>query len=197
MKRINKLSLWLIGVATLACFAATQAKAATPAVVDVNVSISSSKSLAIAGSTFTTFGAMPISSNIVSGSSITIVNDSGAYIETYKLSAGNAISNTGGTNWTLALTTSTNQYALGAMFADAKPAESQSVWGYNNALMFLSGTPTVCTSTQFGNGVAGESGASVSPVSGSNKRYLWFQMHTPDVSNGTEQRTATVTVDVN
>jgi hypothetical protein len=169
--------------------------------VDIHVSISASKSVAITGSTITTFGALPVSAAAVSGSSITVTNDSGAYIESYALQGANATSDTNGTPWTLSLTTGTNQYALGAMFGDGStaPANTTAVWGYNNAALYLTSGVQNCSATQFGNNVAGQTGVSVDPDPAStytNNRALWFRMITPSVTSGTEGRTAKVYISV-
>ena len=198
MKRITtKVSLWLLGLASLAILAPTKASAVLISTVEVHVSIASSKSVSLqASSTYYAFGAMPLSSATVASSSITVTNDSGAFVETYILQGAAAISDTLGTNWSLATTTGTNQYALGAMFSSSRPADTQTVWPTGSTSLYLTGTPQTCSTTQFGDSSAGDEGAGVSPVVGSRDRYLWFRMHTPSVSTGTEGRTAQVYISV-
>jgi hypothetical protein len=195
MRLEKKFGVWLLGLATFFALSASQALAAPTATVDIHVSIAANKSVSLAASsTYSMFGGMPLSSATVSSSSITVTNDSGAYIETYTLQGGAAVSDTAGVNWAIATTTGTNQYALGAVFSNTPPAATQTFWPYGSADLYLTGSPQVCSTTQFGNGVAGEAGASVLPTPGLNNRYLWFRMHTPGISTGTEGRTAQVTI---
>jgi hypothetical protein len=195
MKRNTKVSLWFLGMAALALFASSRVSAAPTATVDIHVSIAANKSVSLAASsTYYMFGGMPLSSATVSSSSITVTNDSGSYVETYTLQGAAAVSDTAGTNWAIATTTGTNQYALGAVFSNTPPAATQTFWPYGSSDLYLTGSAQVCSATQFGNGNAAEAGASVSPLPASRDRYLWFRMHTPGVSTGTEGRTAQVTI---
>jgi hypothetical protein len=195
MKRTTKISLWFLGMAMLALFTNHKASAALTASVELHVSIGANKSVSLAASsTYYMFGAMPLSSATVSSSSITVTNDSGAYVQTYTLQGAAAVSDTAGTNWAIATTTGTNQYALGAVFSDTPPVATQTFWPYGSADLYLTGSPQVCSTTQFGNGNAGEAGSAVSPNAGQNDRYLWFRMHTPGISTGVEGRTAQVTI---
>ena len=197
MKRITKVSLMGLGLALASFLAPSKASAVLISTVEIHVSINATKSVSLAASTtYYSFGAMALSSSSVSTSSITVTNDSGAYIETYMLQGGNAVSDTGGTNWTLATTTGTNQYALGAMFSDTIPADTQAVWPVGDATLYLTGVAQACSTTQFGDGSAGDEGATVSPLAGSRNRYLWFRMHTPGITSGTEGRTASVYISV-
>ena len=192
MKLTTKLSLWTMGAFALALIAVKPASAVTSQVLDIHVSITATKSLS-AGTTFYNFGALApdVSSN--SASAIQITNDSGAYVETYTLQGANATSDTGGTNWTLAASTGTNQYSIGAQFSTAQPANTQPAWDSTD---YLTTSAQACSATQFGNGTLAEAGTSVSPVVANRDRYLWFKIHTPDISTGTEGRTAQITIAV-
>src|ERR1043165_5854273 len=96
---LKRLSLWLLGLASLAILAPTKASAVLISTVEIHVSINATKSVSLqASSTFYMFGAMPLSSATVASSSITVTNDSGAYVETYLLAGADAISDTGGQN---------------------------------------------------------------------------------------------------
>ena len=198
MQRIIKVSLGMLGVMALGFLVPQKAQAIAISTVDIHVSIQASKSVALmANATSYAFGALPLSSAAVAASSVTVINDSGGYVETYVLTGANATSDTGGTNWTLATTTGTNQYALGAIFSNNTPTST--LWVYNSTKTYLSTGGGTCNTEQFGNTTLGEAGVSVSPVlaGSANQRWLWFQMRTPDVSTGTEGRTAKVYISVN
>src|SRR5882672_6548653 len=91
---------------------ASEAKAYTPSQpLDIRVSINASKSLSV-NTTFYNFGALPISSTVVSASSITVTNDSGGLVETYTIQGASATPVGAGTNWVLAASGGQDQYAL-------------------------------------------------------------------------------------
>jgi hypothetical protein len=190
MKSIKKLTLWCAGAALAICSFSSPAKAVTSQNIEIHVSINATKSLST-GATFYNYGALSVNVSSVS-SSILVTNNSTSLVETYTLLAGNAISDAAGTNWTLAASTGTNQYALGAQFSSAQPANTPAAW---DATDYMTSVAQACTSTQFGNGVGGESGAGVSPVA-STTRNLWFRLHTPDVLTDPGAHTATVTLAV-
>src|SRR6185503_17277321 len=116
MNTVKKLwlALAVIGVIGLA----SEAKAYTPQKpLDIRVSINASKSLSV-NTTFYDFGQLNISSTVVTASSITVTNDSGGLIETYTIQGDSATAVGVGTDWTLAASAGTNQYALAAQFSD-------------------------------------------------------------------------------
>ena len=191
MKRITtKLSLWLVGaVCAVAAFTA-ESQAATSAAIDIRVSISATKSLSV-GTTVYNYGALNVNVSSVS-SSILVTNDSGALTESYSLQGANAASTGGGTTWTLAASTSTDQYALAAQFSTSQPADTDAAFSSDDTTTSVIN----CTTTVFGNGTAGESGASVSPSAGSRDRNLWFRIRTPNIVSDTTQRLATLTLAV-
>src|SRR5437773_9321199 len=107
MKRITtKVSLWLLGMATLALLTPAKASAVLISTVEIHVSITASKSVSLqASATYYAFGAMPLSSATVATSSITVTNVSGSFVDTHVLQGAAAVSDTAGTNWSLATTT--------------------------------------------------------------------------------------------
>jgi len=113
--------------------------------------------------------------------------------ETYTLKAANAISDSGGTDWTLAASTTTNTYAIAGQFSTAAPANTLAAWDSTD---YMTTSAQNCSATQFGNGNAGESGLSVSPSAGSNTRNLWFRIHTPSEVDDAGGHTALVTLAV-
>jgi hypothetical protein len=192
MTHINKLTLGLMGMALLGLFSVRSAHAVNPQYLDIKVSIASNKSLS-AGTTIYNFGGIALNTSSNSATALVITNDSGSYVENYRLQAANAISDTGGQNWTLDTSTSPNHYALAGQFSTARPDNADATW---DATDYMTSSPQTCTDTQFGNGTLGEAGNTVSPLAGSRDRNLWFRIHTPDVSTGTEGRTAQVTLSV-
>jgi hypothetical protein len=186
-----KMKLALMGMALCAVLFVSRSEAATSQVLEIHVSINATKSLS-AATTYYNFGALSLNVSSVSASALVITNDSGAYVETYTLQGANATSDTGGTNWTLGASTTTNQYALGAQFSGSRPADTNTAFSSD----YLNTSAVACSTTQFGDGSAGDEGATVSPVAGSRDRNLWFRIHTPDISTGTESRTAQVTIAV-
>lgn len=172
----------IIGVGTLSHAAQSQD-------LEIHVSINATKSLS-AGTTYYHFGALSPNVSSVSASALVITNNSSSLVETYTLLAGNAISDTAGTDWTLAASTGTNQYSLAAQFSTARPADNDSAW---DATDYMTAIAQACTTNRFGNGTAAQSGASVDP---SATRNLWFRLHTPDVMADPGAHTATVTLAV-
>jgi hypothetical protein len=187
MNTHKKLSLWLVGAAATLAFA-SQAKATTPQSIDIHVSINATKNLSASATSYA-YGALNVNVSSVS-SSIVITNNSGGIIETYRLLGANATSDTGGTNWTLASSTSADNYKLEAEFSNAQPANTDATW---SAINFLTTSAQDCTTSQFGNGTAGESGATVSP---SATRNLWFRIHTPDSVTDPGAHTGQATISV-
>jgi len=164
-------------------------KAATSDAIDIHVSIAGTKAVLVIGSTYYTFGALNVNVSSVSVTSISIQNNSPVFIETFTVTGANAISSTGGQDWTLAASTGPNQYALAAQFSNAQPANSDAGWS-NDALTTSAQT---CSSTDHGNGTEAESGSNVGI---NDTRSLWFRIKTPSsVTDGT-LHTATVTASV-
>ena len=186
MKNITtNIRIALIAIAILG--ASRIAQAYTPSQpLDIRVSISASKSLAVS-TTYYNFGALAINSTNVSASSITVTNDSGGLIETYTIQGASATAVTAGTDWGLAASTGTNQYAMDAQFSN--PGSIQTAWT-SDALSF---TATPCTAEVFGNTSGSESGLNVSP---SGVRGLWFRIKTPSAVTDTAEHKATITLAV-
>ncbi len=197
MNRLKLIRRCLIAAAMAWTFSG-QAQAALTQSLEIHVSINATKSLQ-ALSTSYTYGALSLNASSTTATYITIRNDSGAFIETYTLQGGNAVAQVGGeSNWTLAGSTAANTYVFQALFTGtASPGNtpSASIWDATDSL--TSGAD-VCSTTAFGDGSAGDEGASVSPLSAGNAydRYLWFRVITPDVSAGTGRRDIPVTVAV-
>lgn len=159
--------------------------------IEVHVSIAASKSLSV-NTTSYDFGALAVNTSSVSANGLIVTNDSGALIETYTLLAGDAISDLGGQDWTLASSTGPNQYALAAQFSNSRPNNNNVDWSNDD----LSSSVQSCSATQFGNGTQNESGYQVSPTVGLNTRNLWFRIKTPDQVTDPGGHTATVTLAV-
>ena len=187
MKTLTQMKLWLIGAALVVAGLAGQAQAATSVPLDIHVSINATKSLT-AATTYYNYGALNVSVSSVS-SALAITNNSGGLVETYTMTAGNAISDSGGVAWTLAASAGSDQYALAGQFSTAQPTNVDGSWGSDD----LTSSPVACSATQFGNGTAGESGAAVAP---SAARNLWFRLKTPTSVNDAGSHTATITVAV-
>lgn len=189
MKLAKTTKSWLIGAALVLGSFGSQLFAATSDTIDIHVSISGNKSVVVTGTTFYNYGALAVNTSSVSATAITVQNDSTVFIETYTITGAHAISDTGGTNWTLAASTAANQYALGAQFSTARPADTNAAWT-NDAL--TTGAQT-CSGVNFGNGTDTEAGSNVS--TGAN-RSLWFRMKTPSSVTDAGAHTVTVTVSV-
>ena len=192
MKRLNRL---IVATAFFGGFAAlaSNVNASTDTVhVDIHVSITAAKSLA-ANTTSYNFGALPVSSAAVAGSSITITNDSGTLIESYSVQGGNAISQGAGTNWTLAASPAVDTYQLDAQFGNARPALADGSWTYDN----ITAAVGPCSTDQtFGNNVSGESCFQVSPLVSVKDRALWFRLKTPTAVTNPNEHIATVNISV-
>jgi hypothetical protein len=175
-------------IAIAACVSDAHAYSST-GTVEIHVSITVSKSLHV-GTTFYDYGALAVDVSSVS-SGIVITNDSTSLIETYRIQGSSAVSNTGGTDWVLAASTGTDQYALAAIFQTAQPSDSDAAFTSDDTTY----SPVTCTDTVFGNGVHNQAGDGVNPVS-SITRNLWFRIRTPDVITDPTQHTTTVTLSV-
>ena len=185
LKQIKRL---LLGIGFLLSSGIFPAYAAETEEVDVHVSILATKSLSINATTYD-YGALNVAASSVTAIPIIVTNNSTALIETYTLSATNAISDTGGVDWTLASSTGTNQFAMGAQFSDNRPADTNAAWDQDD----LSLTTDVCTNDIFGNGSSTESGLDVMPA---GTRNLWFRIRTPSSVTDGDQHTVTVTLSV-
>jgi hypothetical protein len=188
MKTINGSRLLIAGLAalTLGVFA-KPAHAVLSQSLDINVSINATKSLSVNATTYN-YGALNVNVSSVS-SHIIVTNDSGALIETYTLQGADANSTGGGTNWTLAASPGTDQYALAAQFSAALPNNADGDWASDD----LTTSPITATASILGNGTGAESGAAVVP---SATRNLWFRIKTPTVVSDITQRRATLTLAV-
>jgi hypothetical protein len=188
MKRIQQLSLSLIGAALGLAVLSTPAHAVNPQSLDITVSISATKSLSV-NATFYDFGAQTVSASTVSVSAIQVTNDSGALVETYTLQGANAASTGGGTTWTLAGSVGSDQYTLAAQFSTAQPVNADGSWSSDD----LTTSAITATDLVLGNGTLAQAGASVLPTA---TRNLWFRMKTPSSVSDTTQRKATLTLGV-
>jgi hypothetical protein len=157
--------------------------------IEIHVSITSNKSLHV-GTTFYDYGQLGVDVSSVS-SGIVITNDSSALVETYRIQGSSAVSNTGGTDWALASSTSTDQYALAAIFQTAQPSDSDSAFTSDDTTY----NAVTCTDSVFGNGTHAQAGDGVPPT-GATTRNLWFRIRTPDVVTDPGAHTATVTLSV-
>ena len=192
MKRLARLAVSLVLFGSFGSLAQRACASTDTVHIDIHVSISASKSLQ-ALTTYYDFGALPVSSTTVSASSITIRNDSGALVESYLLYAGDAISQGGGTNWTLAGSPSSDHYQLDAVFGSTQPALNDGNWTLGN----LSYTPTNCSDdAHFGNNVSGESCYQISPLGSAKDRQLWFRMKTPTAVTSPNEHIAVVNISV-
>ena len=175
MYRLKSSYLWLVGAAMAFALFASPTKAQAQN-LDIHVSITATKSLSV-NTTFYDFGALPASSAAVSASSITVTNTSSVLIETYTIQGANAISDSGGTNWTLASSTASEQFALAGQFSNSTPANTDAAFTSDD----MTSSPVTCSATVFGNGTVGESGSSVDPVT-TPARGLWFRLRTPSIT---------------
>ena len=196
MKHITQISRWLLGAALLFAAFSSPAKAASNGYVDIKVSINATKSIQVVGTTTYTFGALSLNTSSNSATAIVVRNDSGAYIETYRMQAGNAIADVAGENdWTLAASSAPDTYALAAQFSTSRPTNVADANNWD-ATDYLTSSAQTCTAQLFGNNTLAQSGASVSPLAASRDRNLWFRILTPDVSTGVGGRTAQVTLSI-
>ncbi len=124
---------------------------------------------------------LALGSTTVSGTAI-VVNNDGEGTETYSLSLTSATTPAG---WTVGNPANLNEYQLSAMFSTAAPGAT---FGAEDVLTTI---PTACTATDFGNGTAGQSGASVLTTANRN---LWLQLEAPATSTTLAQRSITVTI---
>ena len=190
MNTAKRMTGWLIAGAVVLAFGA-KAHAAETQDLSIHVSITATKSLT-APTTHYTFGALTVNVASNSATALVVTNDSGALVETYRIQGGNAISDTAGTDWTLAGSPGVNQYALAAQFSTARPDNVGGSWSDDD----LTGSAITCTADVFGNGTAGQAGVDVSPADGVKDRNLWFRIQTPTVVDDTTPHTVTVTLSV-
>ena len=187
MKTQHK-KLWL-GLGALALVAlAVPAHAGNT--VNITVSINATKSVTVTQTAYD-FGALAVNVSSVAASAITVTNDSGGLIETYRVQGSNAAPTTTGATWNLAAAPGSDEYALQAMFTTARPADNDTAWAANDNLTTSAQT---CSVNQFGDEAnAGQSGASVNPAA---TRNLWFRIKTPTIVSDTNEKQATVTLSV-
>ena len=167
---------------------ASPVRADDPHNIDITVSITAAKSLSV-NATYYDFSAMAVNTSSVSVSSITVTNNFGALIETYTLQGANAASTGGGNTWTLAASPAANTYALAGQFSNAQPNNADGDWTDDS----LTTSAIPASTTDLGNGVAGESGAGVVP---GGVRGLWFRMKTPTSVADTTEHKATLVLAV-
>ena len=131
MTRKWKTRLWTLSLAAAWLWSAGSAQAAvgTPSHLNINVTVTQSLSVAVddaASSTYTvTWNTQDVNKKLVSPSTATVTNDSGAQTERWQLSTNaNSINTAGNTDtWTLATTTSTlpgtEAFTLQAVFGSS------------------------------------------------------------------------------
>ena len=188
MKRIQKISLGLIGAALGLIVLVKPAHAVNPQNLDITVSILATKSLSV-NTTAYDFSGLAVNTSSVSATAIVVTNDSVGLIETYTLQGANAASTGGGTTWTLAASTGTDTYALAAQFSSAKPTDVDGSWGSDD----LTTSAITATTNVLGNGTLAEAGVDVAAAA---TRNLWFRIKTPGVVSDTTERRATLTLAV-
>jgi hypothetical protein len=192
MKKIKNIGIKILGAMLLVASFSGLTKAANPTYLDIHVSINAVKDISV-NTTFYYFGAQPINTSTNSATPIVVTNASSALIETYTIMGGDAISDTAGTDWTLANSTNStaaNTYALAAVFSGSRPNNTEDSWQTDDLNRLSAVT---CTSTVLGNGVGGESGAGVSPAT---TRNLYFRLRTPTSVLDAGGHTATLTLSV-
>ena len=172
-------------------FAKAPAHASTNTVhLDIHVSINASKSLSMPTTSYN-FGVLSVNTSSVSATSIAVTNDSAALQETNTIQGANA---TGGNGWTLNTTTGTiDNYVFGVKFSSSTPAPANVDSAWTTSLTSLS--VVACSDTQFGDGVHGNAGDQVSPVTATT-RNLWLRMITPLYVTDTTQKNITITLAV-
>jgi hypothetical protein len=192
MTHIKKKTLGLLGGLALLAFFRSGALASTDtAHLQIHVTINATKSLACNTSDYV-YGALAVGISSVTDTPIIVTNDSGGYLEVYKINGADALRDGGGTNWTLDQTIiTTDTYRLGAQFSSAQPADVDGSWASD----YLTASQQVCSATVFGNGTKDESGYQVRAVT-QNTRNLWFRIHTPDQVTDAGPHTAQVTLAV-
>jgi hypothetical protein len=192
MTQTKKKLLGLLAGLSIAMLLQSKAFASTNTVhVDIHVSINATKSLAV-NTSYYDYGALSVNISSVS-SNLVVTNDSGGFMESYALQGANAVSDAGGTNWTLNQTQiTTDTYRLGAQFSNAQPSNLDASWNSDYLTTTLA---NITTDQIFGNNTPSESGYQVRAVT-QNTRNLWFRMHTPDVVTDAGAHTATVTIAV-
>ena len=108
MRYANKWRSRLLGLAFSLFVFCGLGHAATFQNIAIKVSIAGTKSVLVIGATTYNFGALNVAVSSVSASSFTVQNNSPVFIETYTVTGANAISTTGGTDWTIAASTGTS-----------------------------------------------------------------------------------------
>ena len=191
MNTMKKISLWTLGAVFALASLSADVQAATSDTIDINVSISGTKSVLVSGTTYYDFGALAVNTSSNSASAIVVQNNSTVFIETYTITGANAISDAAGTDWTLnsAGTQGGDQYGLGAQFGTARPDNVDGTWTDD----YLDTAPITCNATILGNGTEAEGGSNVAT---SATRNLWFRMKTPTTVTDGGGHTTTVTVSV-
>ena len=125
---------------------------------------------------------VPVNTSSITVASFTVKNNSSGLTEDWQIRASNAYGT--GVNWTLATSTTTDQYTLQALLnAATKPSDSD--FGSND---YLSTSNTAMDTTHFAGSENGES------VASGETRGLWFRIVTPSEVTDTSQKTIYVTV---
>jgi len=192
MKINRSLGIRLIGALFALTSLFTEARAADNVNIDIHVSINASKSV-MASATYYHFGAIDINTSSNSATPITITNNSLALVETYTIQGADAISETAGTNWTLADdpgSTGLNTYALAAQFTSSRPDNADGSWTSDDLNRL---TAVTCTSSVLGDGSAGDEGTD---VEAGGARSLYFRLKTPTTTSDGGAHTAQILLSV-
>ena len=179
MRRLKiVVGLWMTGACLF--LGAASSQAASEADVTVTVTISGSLSVSVSPSSYA-FGTLGVSVGSVSGTSISVTNNSTAFRETYSLSASNT-----NDSWTLASSNGNNQFVLAAVFSSAAPGGT-----FNDANHRLTTSSVACTGSVF----AGTAAYNCQQVSTSIALGLWFEMLTPtQITGSAGPETSTVAI---
>lgn len=170
------LGVAVLGLAVLGL--GRSASAANFASASVKVTVTGTLSMSIVGSTSTTVAAVAPGGSSISGSSITVTNDSAGLIETFSLKSFDS------TPWTLQQVPGGNQFALQALFNAAAPVAGDfTVPADSLTLADKPAAADVFEGTQ--SGLAVPPGAS---------RGLWFRFQAPTSTSSFGSRDLTVSI---
>jgi len=174
MRRIKPILLGLIGLGIFG-FLPGSSFGSQSATVDISVSIQASKDLSV-DTTYYNFGALDVNVTSNTATPLVVKNESTGLVETYTIKGSTALSDSAGTDWVLAPSTSStglNTFALAAQFSDSHPNNAESSWLQDD---LNKDSAVMCTTDVLGDGSTGDEGANVNP---GDTRKLWFRIKTP------------------
>jgi hypothetical protein len=201
---IGKKTRLALGLA-LAGLTAGAAEAATTARLNINVSITQNLSVAVNDAVTSTqtvnWNTSTPNDRLVSPSTSTVLNDSGAQTERWQLSTQNSISASGVDNWAIAASSTAvgaNEFALQAVFGSSNtaaggcPAFNSSEWDSATADL-VTGAPQTYDSTRFvaaslnaGGGTPNPDVAASGRMFAGSFRALCWRVVTPASTNATD-----------